>query len=143
MVEYSKNLFTCKVIDGKVIDGRYRVVDGVIYFHDQIYLTRDSKLKEEILHAAYEALSSRHVDFIESYHTIMEGFYWEDLKEYLHQHIRRYVACLMYEDERNHLARLFQSLPLLMDKWEGSSMELFTNLSTIYGKYCVCMFIFN
>ena len=50
MVEYSKNLFTCKFIDGQVIDGRYRVVDRVIYFHDQIYLTRDSKLKEEILH---------------------------------------------------------------------------------------------
>ena len=46
MVEYSKNLFTYKVLDGKVIDGRYRVVDGVIYFHDQIYLTRDSKLKK-------------------------------------------------------------------------------------------------
>ena len=56
LVEYSKNLFTCKILYGQVIDGRYRVVDGVIYFHDQIYLTRDSKLKEEILHATYEAL---------------------------------------------------------------------------------------
>ena len=64
----------------------------------------------------------------------MEGFYWEDLKEYVHQHIRRYVACLMYEEEINHLARLFQSLPLLMERWEGSSMDLFTKLSTIYSK---------
>ena len=48
------------------------MVDGVIYFLDQIYLTRDSKFKTEILHAAYEALSSGHVDFIKSYHTIME-----------------------------------------------------------------------
>ena len=57
LVEYSKNLFTCKVLDGKVIDWRYRVVDGVIYFDDHIYLTRDSKLKKEILHATYEAPS--------------------------------------------------------------------------------------
>ena len=42
------------------------MVDVVIYFHDQIYLTRESKIKEEILHAAYEALFSGHVDFIES-----------------------------------------------------------------------------
>ena len=117
------------------------MVDGVIYFHDQIYLTRDSKLKKEILHVAYEALSSGHVDFIESYHTIMEGFYWEDLKEDLHQHIRRYVACLMYEDEINHLARLFQSFSLLIKRWEGSRMDLFTNLSTIYGKDYVLMLI--
>ena len=80
MVEYSKNLFTCKVLDGKLIDGRYRVVDGVIYFHDHIYLTRDSKLKKDILHAVYEALSLGHVEFIKYYHTIMERFYWEDLK---------------------------------------------------------------
>ena len=97
LVEYSKDLFTCKVLDGKVIDGKYRVVDGVIYFHDQIYLTRDSKLKKEILHVAYEA---GHVDIIESYHTIMEGFYLEDLKEDVHQHIRRiYVFCLVYEEK--------------------------------------------
>ena len=30
LVEYSKNLFTCKVLDGQVIDGRHRVVDEVI-----------------------------------------------------------------------------------------------------------------
>ena len=34
LVEYSKNLFTCKVLDGKMEDRRYKVVDGVIYFHD-------------------------------------------------------------------------------------------------------------
>ena len=106
LVDYSKNLFTCKVLDGKVIDGGKRVADGVIYFHDQIYLTQDSKLKEGILHAAYEALFSMHEDSIESYLTIMERFYWEDLKEYVHQHIRRYVAHLMYEEESNHLSRL-------------------------------------
>ena len=64
MVEYSKNLFTCKVLDGQVIYGSYRVVDGVIYFHDHIYLTRYSKLKEGILHATYEALFSGNEDSI-------------------------------------------------------------------------------
>ena len=77
LLEYSKNLFTCKVLDGKMMYGRYRVVDEVIYFHDQIYLTKDSKLKD--LDVAYEALFSGNVDFIDSYHTIMEGFYWENI----------------------------------------------------------------
>ena len=61
----------------------------------------------------------------------------------MHQHIKGYVTCLMHEEENNHLARLLQSLPLLMEKWEGSSMELFTNLSTIFGKDCVLMFIYQ
>ena len=104
-------------------------------------MTRDSKLREGILHAPYEALFSGHEDSIESYLTVMEGFYWEDLKEVVLQHIRRYVACLMNEDESNHLSRLFQTLPLLMERWEGSSMNLFTKLSKIYGKYCFWMLI--
>ena len=142
MVEYSKNLFICKVLYGQVMDGSYRVVDGVIYFHDHIYLN-DSKLKKEILHVAYEALFSGHVDSIESYHTIMEGFYWEDLKEDVHQQIKRYIACLMYEEESNHLARLFQPVSLLMERWERSSMDLFTKLPTIYGKGFVLMLIYQ
>ena len=49
----------------------------------------------------------------------------------------------MYEEERNHLARSFQSLPLFMERWEGLSMDLFTNLSTTYGKDCVFMFVYQ
>ena len=95
------------------------MVDGVIYFHDQIYLTRDSKLKEGILHAAYEALSSGHVDFIESYHTIMEGFYWEDFKEDVHQHIKRYVSCLMYEEEATTFQGCYIHFPFLWRNEKG------------------------
>ena len=61
----------------------------------------------------------------------------------MHYHIRIYVACLMYEEESNHPSGFLQSFPLLMEKWEGSSMDLFTKLSTIYGKDCVLMFIYQ
>ena len=79
-MEYSKDLFTCKVVDGKVMDMRYKVVDGVIYSHDQIYLTRDSKLKDKLLNAAYEILLSKSTGFIRAYHTILDGFMWENFK---------------------------------------------------------------
>jgi len=49
----------------------------------------------------------------------------------------------MYDEDNNHLARFLQSLALLMEKWEGSSMDLFTNLSTTYGKYYVMMLIYQ
>ena len=34
LMEYSKDLFTCEVLDGKVMYGRYKVVYGIIYVHD-------------------------------------------------------------------------------------------------------------
>ena len=49
MMEYSKDLFTCGVIDGEVKDERFKVVDGVIYFYNLILLNKDSKLKEGLL----------------------------------------------------------------------------------------------
>ena len=95
-------------------------------------MNRDSKLKENILHTAHEALLSNHTDFIGTYETIIERFSWEGFKEDVLQNIRRYLFFLMNEEEINHLARLLHPLPLLMDRWEGSSIELFTNLPTIY-----------
>ena len=32
LVEYSKDLFSCRVLDGQLLDGRYAVRYGVIYF---------------------------------------------------------------------------------------------------------------
>ena len=58
MMEYSKDLFTCGVLYGEVMDGRFKVVDGVIYFYNLILLVRDSKLKERLLNATYEILLS-------------------------------------------------------------------------------------
>jgi hypothetical protein len=36
LVEYSKNKFACEVMDGQVVDERYRVLDGIIFYKDRI-----------------------------------------------------------------------------------------------------------
>jgi hypothetical protein len=38
LVEYSKNIFSCEVMDGKVIDERYQVLEDSIFYKDRIYL---------------------------------------------------------------------------------------------------------
>jgi hypothetical protein len=49
LVEYSKNKFSCEVMDGKIQDDRYRVIDDVIFYKDRVYLVPDSGLKKNIL----------------------------------------------------------------------------------------------
>jgi len=49
LVEYSKDRFACEVLDGHVVDDRYRVVDEIIYYRDRIFLTEGSQLKKKIL----------------------------------------------------------------------------------------------
>ena len=70
------DLFSCRVLDGQLSDVRYAVRDGVIYFKINIFLTRASKLKEKLLHGAYEGFLSKPTGFIRAYRTILEGFIW-------------------------------------------------------------------
>ena len=99
MMEYSKDLFTCGVLDGEVMDGRFKVVDGVIYFYHLILLVRDSKLKERLLNVTYEILLSKPTSFIREYHTILGGFIWEGFKEEVHSHMNMCMDYLLDEEE--------------------------------------------
>jgi hypothetical protein len=55
LVEYSKNRFSCEVMDGQVVDDRYRVLDDVIFYKDQIYLVPESTLKGKVLKAYHDS----------------------------------------------------------------------------------------
>ena len=58
LVEYSKDLGACMILDDPDGDNRYMVDDVVIYSYGRIFLTRSSSLKEKLLHAAHEDFSS-------------------------------------------------------------------------------------
>ena len=64
MVEYSKDLGACIVLDDSEGDFRYMVDDMVIYYYERVLLTRASSLKEKLLHAAHEDILAMHFDEI-------------------------------------------------------------------------------
>ena len=88
LVEYSKDRFACEILDGKVTDERFRVMDEIIYYQDWIFLTRDSRLKENIFHVAHDSPLSGHQGFTKTYQAIRERFSWKGLKEDVLQHIK-------------------------------------------------------
>ena len=59
-VEHSKNKFSYELLDGPIQDDQYKILNGVIYYKDKIYLVPESTLKQEITEAAHESpLASR------------------------------------------------------------------------------------
>ena len=46
-MEYSKNKFACEVMDGKIQDDRYRVIEDFIFYKGRVYLVPDSGLKKK------------------------------------------------------------------------------------------------
>jgi hypothetical protein len=80
LVEYSKNQFACKIMDGKIQDDRYRVIDDVIFYKDKVYLVPDSGLKKTILAAVHDSPLAGHHGFFKTYKKIRERFSWKGLK---------------------------------------------------------------
>ena len=73
-------------------DERYIVDDMVIYSLGRVFLTRDSSLKEKLLHATYEDFFSMHFD---AYLALTEEFIWEGIQQDIHQHMERCRARMM------------------------------------------------
>jgi uracil DNA glycosylase len=67
LVEYSKNNFSCEVMDGKIQDDRYRVIDDVIFYKDRVYLVLDLGLKKKILTAVHDSPLAGHQGFFKTY----------------------------------------------------------------------------
>ena len=54
LVEYSKDLHACMILDGQLHLEEYSVRDAIIYYHGMIFLSGASKLKEKFLQTAHE-----------------------------------------------------------------------------------------
>jgi hypothetical protein len=93
LVEYSKNKFTCEVMDGQIQDDRYRVIDDVIFYKYIVYLVLDMRLKKNILTVVHDSPLAGHHRFFKTYRQIRERFSWKDLKQDVMRHIYECVTC--------------------------------------------------
>ena len=130
LVEYSKYLFTCMILDDHLHDEGYSVRDGVIYYHGRILLSRASKLKENLLQGTYEDFFFSHSYSMRAYHTIMEGYFWEGFEEEIYQHMRRCIDNMEMEE--------LAQPPLFSLRMRGDSYTSHSICQT-YGKGIVCL----
>jgi hypothetical protein len=66
-VEYSKNKFSCEVMDHNTQDDNYKVVDDIIYYKYRIYLVPESRLKEKIMEVMHNIPLAGHPRFFKTY----------------------------------------------------------------------------
>ena len=94
MVEYSKDLGACMVLDEPEGDDRYMVDYMVIYGYGRIFLTRASSLKEKLLHEAHEDFLAMHLD---ACLVLLEEFTWEGIQHDIFQNMERCIAQMVME----------------------------------------------
>ena len=137
LMEYSNDLFTCKVLDGQAMDEEYEVVNGIIYVHNQIYLTKDSKLKNKLLDTTYEVLLSNPTSFIKTCQAILYGFMWENFREEMHSHMSKCMVNFLVEEGLSPWEELSLSPPYLLSVRGSSSMSYLVDFRQVYDKHCI------
>jgi hypothetical protein len=137
LVEYSKNKFSCEVMDGQVVDNRYRVLDDIIFYKDRIYLVPYSTLKGKILKGCHDSPAAGHQGYFKTYRQIRERFSWKGLNDDLLKKIQECMTCQQNNSEKTHPIGLLQPLPIPEQKWESISMDFITGLPRVQGMDCI------
>jgi hypothetical protein len=131
LVEYSKNMFSCEVMDGKIQDDLYRVIDDVIFYKDRVYLVPDSWLKKNILTAVHDSPLAGHHGFFKTYRQIKERFSWKGLKHDVMIHVSECVTFQQKKSEHALPGGLLHPLPIPEKKWESISMDFITGVPKV------------
>jgi hypothetical protein len=137
LVEYSQKRFACELMDERVQDDIYRIIDDIIYYKGLIFFVLESLFKMKVLQACHDAPLSGHQGFIKTYKQVRERFAWKGMKEDAMRHTRECITCQVNKDEHTHPAGLLQPLPIPEHKWESISMDFITGLPKAQGKDCI------
>jgi hypothetical protein len=93
LVEYSKDQFSCELMDGHIQDDMYRVVDDTIYYRGSIYLVLESTLREEIMRDMHDMPLEGHHGYFRTYQHIRERFSWKGLEDDVLRHMKECRTC--------------------------------------------------
>jgi hypothetical protein len=102
IVEYAKDQFTCQLLDGKIQDDNFRVINDLIYYKGRIFLVPGSALKDKILHACHNSPVAGHQGIGKMYRQVRERFSWKGLKEDVMKHVKECNTCQENKDEHTH-----------------------------------------
>jgi hypothetical protein len=127
-VEYAKDQFACQLLDRKIQEDNFRVINDLIYYKGRIFLVPGLTLKAKILHSCHNSPVARHQGISKTYRQVREGFSWKGLKEDVMNHVKECTTCQENKDEHMHPAGLFQPLPIPEHKWESIYMDFITRL---------------
>lgn len=80
ITEYAKDKFSSDLMEGKVQDEKYQVMNDLILYKNRIYITPESRLKKEILKTYHDNPLAGHQGYFKTYKQIRERFTWKGLK---------------------------------------------------------------
>jgi hypothetical protein len=137
VMEYARDHSACHLMDGKVQDDNFKIIDSLIYYKGRIFLVPRSAFKAKVLQACHDSPMVGHQGIGKTYRQVRERFSWKGLKEDVMRHVKECTTCQENKDEHTHSVGLLQPLPIPEHKWEIISMDFIIGLPRAQGKDCI------
>ena len=83
LVEYTKDKFSCDVLDGIKRGDNYMILNGMIYYTGRIYLVPYSNLKYKILQEAHDSPLAGLPGIFKTYRQLRQRLFSKGMKEYV------------------------------------------------------------
>ena len=101
LVDYSKDLHTCMILDDELHEEGYLVQYRVIYDHDRIFLCRAFQHKHTLLQRAYEEYCFSHTYSMKLNNIIMKSYHWEGFEGGIYQDCQSCMYHVEMEQQHN------------------------------------------
>jgi hypothetical protein len=101
---------------------------GVIWFNNRIVVSKNEKLRQQILDEAHLSRYSIHPGSTKMYHDLKQHYWWTKMKIEIARYVAKCDTCRRVKAIHMKTAGPLQSLPIPTWKWEDISMDFIVGL---------------
>jgi hypothetical protein len=109
-------------------DNGYALHDGVIKYHDRIWLGNHEEAKQAILLALHSSGIGGHSGITATYQKVKSLFSWPKLKQDVVSYISKCQVCQQAKSEHTRTPGLLQPLPIPEKAWDIISLDFIEGL---------------
>lgn len=119
--------------------GHFKLLNGLIYYKDRIWVGNSSLLENKILTALHSSAIGGHSCYEVTYKRIKKLFAWPKLKQFVKEFVAHCSICQQAKTERVAYPGLLAPLPVPKGAWQMVTMDFIEGLPK--SKNCNCILV--
>ncbi|KAM0929344.1 hypothetical protein ACQ4PT_001454 [Festuca glaucescens] len=121
--------------------GNYTLHKGLIRYKGRIWVGRNPKLQQDIMHALHCSPIGGHSGFQATYHRIKHLFSWPGMKAHIRQFVAQCSVCQQAKTERVPYPGLLEPLAVPTGAWKVVTMDFITGLPKSSRYDCIMVVV--
>ncbi|KAJ3685492.1 hypothetical protein LUZ61_014656 [Rhynchospora tenuis] len=122
-------------------DDKITVHQGIVRYKNRICVGSSGEWRDKLLSEVHDSTLGGHSGVLATYQRLKKMFYWPQMKETVHTHVRSCNNCQMNKGEHLHTPGLLQPLPIPETAWCSLGMDFISGLPKSEGKEVVMVVV--